>query len=118
MNNSVIKHHRSGFLYNETLATKLKFSGVFGVWEIQERVTKNEEGDSSYWILKDEYGARLSCWNEELIKNLHIAEKYAVEGEIKIGKGGTFLNLKKAEVLSGNNFQEENTHPEKHRYSR
>jgi len=107
MNTSVIRNHRAGFLYNDTLATKLKFSGVFCVWEIQNRFTRNDDGDTPYWVLKDEYGARLSCWSQELVDRLHVAEKYAVEGEVKIGKGGTFLNLKKAEVLNGNDFQEE-----------
>jgi len=107
MNDTAIRNHRAGFLYNDTLATKLKFLGVFCIWEIQRRTTRNDDGDTDYWVLKDEYGARLSCWNKELVDTLHVAEKYVVEGEIKIGKGGTFLNLKKAEVLNGKNFQEE-----------
>jgi len=107
MNDTVIRQQRAGFLYNETLGTKLKFSGYLMVWE-KDKVTKHTaQGDFEYWVIKDEYGARLTCHEEKLAEFLHVSQRYAVTGEVKIGKGGTFLNLKNAEVLNGNDFQDE-----------
>ena len=105
MNDSVIKKHNQGFLYNDTLGTKLRFSGTIMCWEI-DRVTKHLiDQDLEYWVIKDDYGARVSCFDKKLVESLHIAERYVVKGEIKIAKGATFLNLKEAEVLNGNDFQ-------------
>jgi len=107
MNDAAIRQQRAGFLYNETLGTKLKFSGHLMVWEKDRVVKYTSDGEFVYWVIKDEYGARLTCHDEKLADFLHVSQRYAVTGEVKIGKGGTFLNLKKAEVLNGNNFHEE-----------
>lgn len=76
------------------------------VWEKDKVVKYASDGEFEYWVIKDEYGARLTCHDEKLADFLHIAERYAVTGEIKIGKGGTFLNIKTAEVLNGKDFKE------------
>lgn len=80
------------------------------VWE-KDRVEKHaSEGDYEYWVIKDEYGARMTCHDKALADSLHVAGRYVVKGEVKIGKGGTFLNLKEAEILNGKDFTEENKH--------
>ena len=105
MNNQILKNQYAGFKLNDTLATNLKFSGVFRVWDVGKRWFDSfDGGENPYWIIRDEYGAKLSCYNEQLATSLVINERYAVEGEIKIGKGATFLNLKKAVVLNGKDF--------------
>jgi hypothetical protein len=107
MNDAAIRQQRAGFLYNETLGTKLKFSGHLMVWE-KDKVTKHTaDGEFQYWVVKDEYGARLTCHDEKLADFLKVSQRYAVTGEIKIGKGGTFLNLKNAEVLKGGDFRDD-----------
>jgi len=104
MNDAAIKMTRNGFLYNETLGTKLKFSGYLMVWE-KDRVEKHtSDGAFEYWVIKDEYGARVTCHDKALADSLCVAERYAIKGEVKIGKGGIFLNIKEAEVLKGGKF--------------
>ena len=107
MNSKMIVNHQSGFRKNDTLASNLKFSGYIRVWEISQSQKILHDGDTyEYWVIKDEFGARLTTSNKKLADELVISERYAVSGEIKIGKGGTFLNLKEAVVLNGKNFQE------------
>ena len=105
MNNAMIKNQYAGFRLDDTLATKLRFSGVFCVWDVGKRWFNSfDGGEVPYWIIRDEYGAKVSCYNEQIASSLVVNERYAVEGDIKIGKGATFLNLKKATVLNGNDF--------------
>ena len=106
MNDTAIRHTRAGFKYDDTLATRLSFSGVIRLWE-KDHVQKDTiQGPIEYWSLKDEYGARMTCFDESLAEKLIIGEWVEVYGEIKIGKGGTFLNLKKASPFRGSDFIE------------
>lgn len=107
MNTRYIQNTKHGFKIDDTLASNLKFSGYIRVWEIVKSQKFLPDGDTfEYWVIKDEFGARLTTVNEILADSLVIAERYEVSGEIKIGKGGTFLNLKAARILNGGNFQE------------
>lgn len=107
MNTHYIQNTQHGFRRNDTLASNLKFSGHIRIWEIVKSQKFLPDGDTfDYWVIKDEFGARLTCIDEKLANSLVIAERYEVRGEIKIGKGGTFLNLKSANPLNGGNFQE------------
>jgi hypothetical protein len=75
MNEKVIKNSRAGFGYNDTLLSRLKFSGIVTIWE-KSRVEKEVENDIIiYWIIKDEYGATMSCFSEEIVKSLSIGGK-------------------------------------------
>lgn len=106
MNDAIIRNHRSGFLYNDTLGSRFKFTGTPMIWE-KEHVVKDKANEQvEYWVIKDEYGARMSCFSRETVEKLVVGERYAVKGEVKIGKGGMFLNLKHAEVLNGADFLE------------
>jgi hypothetical protein len=49
----------------------------------------------------------MSCFEESLVRSLRIGERFEMSGEIKIGKGGIFLNLKHAQPMNGNNFKED-----------
>lgn len=105
MNSKAIEKTRNGFKYDETLASNLKFSGHIRVWEVTHAQKMLPDGDVfDYWTVKDEYGARLGTIDKKLAESLVIAERYVVEGEVKIGKGGTFLNLKNASPLNGKDF--------------
>lgn len=107
MNTAYIQNTQHGFRRNDTLASNLKFSGHIRIWEIVKSQKFLPDGDTfDYWVVKDEFGARLTTVDEKLAQSLIIAERYAVSGEIKIGKGGTFLNLKAATPLNGKDFKE------------
>ena len=101
-----IIQHRGGFKINDTLASNLTFSGVIRVWEVSKITKCTVDGDFDYWSIRDEYGARMTCYDERLSGSLLCGERYEVKGEVKIGKGGTYLNLKKAVVMSGKEFKE------------
>jgi hypothetical protein len=82
------------------LLSRLQWSGVVRVWDIQERKkVRIGEEDKPYWVIKDEYGATFLTWEPLLKNSLCIGERYACKGEIKIGKGGVFLILKIAETM-------------------
>ena len=106
MNSRFLQSNYAGFKLNDTLATKLSFSGVFRVWSIDKGTRHRADGEETeYWIIKDEFGAKISSFNKKLVETLQINERYAVKGDIKIGKGATFLNLKEADVLHGSDFE-------------
>jgi hypothetical protein len=65
---------------------------------------RGEDEPQPYWTLKDIYGAKISCFSPKLVEGIHTGEKYEVKGEIKIGKGGTYLNLKEAAPFNGADF--------------
>ena len=98
-----LKSQYSGFKLNETLSSNLRFSGVVTLRERQK--ISIPERDVEYYSLKDEFGARFSCWDCKLAESLQLFEKYEVSGEIKISKGATFLNLKRAEIFNGRNYE-------------
>lgn len=104
MNNHIIKQTRAGFRFDETLATRLQFSGIIRFWERSHIKKDTPQGPVEYWALKDEYGARLSCFDDYLAEIIVLGERYMVSGEIKIGKGGTFFNLKRATIMNGHAF--------------
>lgn len=105
MNSKAIEKTRNGFKYDETLASNLKFSGHIRVWEVTFSQKHKADGDLlDSWTIKDEYGARMGTLDRKLAESLVIAERYVVTGEIKIGKGGIFLNLKSAIPLNGADF--------------
>ena len=104
MNTTFQKTQYNGFKLDGTLMSRLQFSGIIRLTDISQRFFQRGNELIPYWSLSDEYGARLSCWNEELVNSLILMELYEVHGEIKIGKGGTFLNLKRAVVFCGSNF--------------
>ena len=95
----------SGMDERGNLLSRLKFSGIVRVWDIQERKKVNlGEEDTPYWIIKDEYGASFLCWEELLKSSLSIGERYEISGEIKVGKGSVFLILRKATVLNAKDY--------------
>ena len=106
MNTHIIRDNYAGFRRNDTLASNLKFSGHIRVWEVSHSQKQLHDGDVyDYWVIKDEFGARMSTNSRKLAESLSINERYVVTGEIKIGKGGTFLNLKDATPLNGADFR-------------
>ena len=107
MHEKVIRNSRAGFGYNDTLLSRLKFSGIITIWEISKVEKHLPEDTIIYWSIKDEYGARMSCFEESLVRSLRIGERFEVSGEVKIGKGGIFLNLKHAAPMNGQSFTEE-----------
>ncbi|MGW8324244.1 MAG: hypothetical protein ACWGNI_00980 [Desulfobacterales bacterium] len=104
MNDTTIRQYRAGFKMDDTLASRINFSGIIRAWEKNHIVKESPEGDIEYWTIKDEYGLRLTCFYEELVSKLVIGERYEISGEVKIGKGATFLNLKKAKIMNGGDF--------------
>jgi len=106
MNRQIIQKDRAGFGYNDTLLSRYKFSGIGRIWERDHIKKDTAQGEIEYWSLKDEYGARMSCFDEMLANSLVIGEVYVLEGEIKIGKGAMFMNLKRATVMNGSDFKE------------
>ena len=107
MNEKIIKNSRAGFGFNDTLLSRIKFSGIIRVWE-KSKVEKEIYHDKvTYWVIKDEYGASFSCFYEVIVNSLVIGETYEVSGDLKIGKGGMFLNLKKIKEMNGKDFTEE-----------
>lgn len=106
--NTLLKSHYAGFKLDDTLATRLQFSGVLKIAQKQRKVTGGDipEEDKEYWIIKDEFGARVSCFDKMLADSIHTGETYEVRGDIKIAKGGTYLNLKNATLFNGGTFEE------------
>lgn len=103
----LVKSQYYGFRLNGTLASNLKFSGTIRCTDIQHRLIRNAgEEDQPYWLICDEFGARMSVFTPALREDICIGERYAVRGDIKIGKGGTYLNLKEITPLNGSNFVE------------
>ena len=108
MNTQFTRNQYNGFKLNGTLASKFRFSGHLRVWEIEHGQKFRFDGETlDYWILKDEFGARLSLFDKKLADSLVVGERYEIQGEIAIGKGGTFLNVKDASPLNGSDFTEE-----------
>jgi len=106
MNTQFQKSQYAGFKLDGTLMTRLQFSGIMRIADVSQRYLKRGGELIPYWSIADEYGAKLSCWNEELVKRIVTMEIYEVRGDVKIGKGGTFLNLKTLTVFSGNDYHE------------
>lgn len=102
-----LKNQYNGFRLDDTLASHIKFSAVFTCWEISYKVKILPDGkEKKIFTVKDDVGARFGCFDERLANSLVIGEKYTGQGEVKIGKGSTFLNLEKAEPLNGSAFKE------------
>ena len=96
----------NGFRLDGTLASRFHFTGIIRVWSVVRLEKKEPDKDVVYWTVKDENGARLSTFDESIAKILTINERFAVSGDIRIGKGGTFLNITKAEVMNGRGYSE------------
>jgi hypothetical protein len=106
MNTTFLKNQYNGFRLNGTLASRYTYKGILHCGDIQRRMLVNPDGDTPYWIVIDDCGARMSTFDERLAREIVPGEKYQVEGEVKIAKGATFLNLKKAEPFNGSTFAE------------
>lgn len=105
MNNQFIKSQYNGFRLNGTLASRLTWRGICQIAD-KSQVTKYTRGDEyHYWVFKDEYGASFSCNEESLADSVVVGERYTCSGEIKVGKGTTFLNLKSAVPFDGSQFK-------------
>ena len=104
MNTTFQKKQYNGFGLNDTLLSRISFSGILRCSEIQKRTIFTHNDEIPYWVVRDEFGARLSCFDKHLSERFCPGEVYKVSGEVKIGKGGTFLNLKDAEVFCGRDF--------------
>jgi hypothetical protein len=103
-----LKNQYNGFKMDETLASHIRFSAVFTCWEISFKVKVMADGrEKKIFTIKDDVGARFGCFSERLANSLVIGEKYQGAGEVKIGKGSTFLNLEKAEPMNGSAYKEE-----------
>ena len=109
MNSRFLKSQYAGFRLDDTLATRLKWNGVARVEDVS-KITKNpdEPNEFSYYSIRDDNGARLTCFNALLGESLVVGEFYEFSGEIKIGKGGTFLNVKSATPFLGNSYVDKN----------
>ena len=109
MNAQFQKKEYNGFTLADTLASKLNFSGIIRLHEKEMRIIPESPSrpEMVYWVLKDEFGARFSCFNKELVERLEFFTPYEVKGEIKIGKGGSYFNLKSANVFLGSEFAKE-----------
>ena len=105
MNRVFLKNQYNGFRLNDTLASRLWFGGVIRVME-KSLVIRPLLGEKEleYWIIKDDYGARFGCFNLELADTLCVGEKFQISGEVKIGKGNIYLNLKEASPMNGAEF--------------
>ena len=88
----------SGMNEKGQLLSRLRFSGIIRVWEIDERWKHEDDGEVPYWIVKDEYGASFLTFEKLLVDSLVVSEKYEVKGEIKIGKGGIYFLLREAKA--------------------
>lgn len=106
MNLSFQRNQYNGFGVTDTLMSRLNFQGIIRCDEKQLRSIHRPNEEIHYWIIKDDFGARMSCFEETLAETLVTGEIYKVQGEVKIGKGGIFLNLKKAEPFYGSAFSE------------
>ena len=108
MNTIFQKRQYAGFRLNDSLCTKISWSGVVRIADKAKIIKpRPQEQDVVYWSFKDEFGARFSCFQEKLADSILIGEKYELRGEVKIGKGGTFLNISRADVFDGGTLTEE-----------
>lgn len=106
MNTTLQKTQYNGFKLDGTLMSRVKFSALVRISEISKRFLERGNDLIPYWSLSDEYGAKFSCFNEELVSKIVIMELYEITGEIKFGKGGTYLNLKTATLFNGGTYHE------------
>ena len=107
MNSAFTQKQYNGFRLNESLASRIRFSGVLRFREIQMRKSiLSEEKEQIYWILIDENGARLSCWKEDVVQAIKFYTSYEVRGQVRITKGGTFLNLEEAKEFCPSEYTE------------
>lgn len=106
MNTTFQKRQYNGFNLSDTLMSRLNFQGIFRVDDKKSRTLHNPDKDKLYWTICDEFGARVSCFDRRLAESIIIGEVYKVSGEIKIGKGGTFLNLKEAQIFNGSEYKD------------
>jgi len=108
MNTQFLKKEYNGFTLGDTLASRLQFSGIVRFHEREQRIIPENPGrpETIYWVLKDEFGARFSCFNTELVENIEFYVPYEINGDIRIGKGGTYFNLKTAHPFCGTGFKE------------
>lgn len=107
MNTTFQRQQYGGFRLNDSLCTNLAWQGVVRIAD-KAKIIKPLPDDRElvFWTFKDEFGARFSCFQEKVANEIVIGEKYVLKGEIKIGKGGTFLNIKTSEVFNGRDFTE------------
>lgn len=106
MNTTFIQQIQNGFRRDETLASRITFRAFIWIndkWMVEKPLPDGEKRRT--WILKDEFGAKFGVWSEKLAESLVIGEKYVVRGDVKIGKGGTFMNITKASWMHGADYQ-------------
>lgn len=97
---------QNGFNGRGFLLSNLRFSGVVRVREKSERFKREPKDgeEKSYWIIRDEFGALFSVWERDIADKVLPGEQYEFEGEVKISKGSTFLNLKEVRTVYGSEF--------------
>lgn len=104
----ILKSQYNGFKLDDTLASRIRFTAIFRAWDVSFKIVPHPgKEESKIYTIKDEYGARFGCFNEKLAESILVGETYEVRGSVKIGKGGTFLNIEQAEPLNGSAYKEE-----------
>ncbi len=100
------KQEKAGFDRRGFLLSNLRFTGICRVAEKSERFKRGVDGreDSRYWMIKDEFGAMFSLWEEEIANRLLPGEQYIFEGMVRISRGSTYLNLKEVRAVYGSEF--------------
>jgi hypothetical protein len=93
------------FDYSGALRSKITFKALVIPWEISERhrIWVNDEGEketSTYWLIKDKYGASFSSKDEHFINRVReflCVSLCEVKGTVRIVRGGTYLNAERCE---------------------
>jgi hypothetical protein len=106
MNTQFLKSQYAGFRLNDTLASRINFSGIIRCRDIRGRTIHNFDEDIPYWIVIGDMGERMSTFDKRLADSVVPGETYKVKGEVKISKGATFLNLKEATPFNGREFSD------------
>jgi hypothetical protein len=97
----------SGFARNGSLMSNLHFQGVVRIAEKSARVKigRNGDDDVKYYIIKDEFGAQFSTFDEKLYDDTQVGESMTVYGKVRISKGNTYLNLERITPIVGNDLK-------------
>jgi len=100
-------NNNAGFGRSGSLLSNLRFSGVCRIAEksVRVKIGRNGEEDVKYYIIRDEFGAQFSTFDEKLFEAAIPSESMLLEGKVRISKGNTYLNLTKVAPIHGEDLR-------------
>jgi hypothetical protein len=90
----------NGFGQDRALLSNIKFLANIIVDSISERTVRgrtDSDEPHTYWSIRDEHGAYFSVHDQNIVQKIFVGDKVLFSGNVKVAKGGTFLNVRSVE---------------------